>query len=168
MATTNGEIKMSEILDVVNGISQALSAKQDGGDKFGLEREKEVSMYEKRIMDGFGVSFHGNHITIKYHSEVPLTKVHGKDFKGDIEQLMADIVKHLKEKYRSVKKSGLDLKKVGDCNIVVQTANRRTAYINAAQTYKLGVDEKKDEAVKHFEERSDRYAKQWLNIMRRK
>lgn len=159
---------MSEILEIVNGISQALAEKQDGGAEFGLEREQKVSMYEKRIVDGFGVSFHGNKITVKYHSEVPLTRVHGKDFKGEVQGMMKDISKHLKEKYKQVKKKTLVLKEEGECDIVVQTANRRTAIVNAAQTYGLGLDEKKDEAVKHFEERSDRYAKQWLNIMRRK
>ena len=159
---------MSEILEIVNGISQALSEKHDGGVEFGLEREQKTSMYEKRIVDGFGVSFHGNKITVKYHSEVPLTRVHGKDFKGEVEGMMKDISKHLKEKYKQVKKKTLVLKEEGDCNIMVQTPNRRTAFVNAAQTYSLGLDEAKDEMSKKFEERSDRYSKQWLNIMRKK
>ena len=158
--------KMSDILEIVNGISQALSEKHDGGSKFGLEREQQASMYEKRIVDGFGVSFHGNRITVKYHSEVPLTRVHHKDFKVDVESMMKDISKHLKEKYKQVKKKSLVLKEEGECSIMVQTPNRRTAYVNAAQTYSLGLDESKDDMEKKFHERSDRFAKNWLHMMK--
>lgn len=159
---------MSDILEIVNGISQALSEKHDGGAEFGLGREQKVSMYEKRVNDGFGVSFHGNYITVKLHEDMPLEEVHKPDFETEIHQKMADIVKNISDKYKIVKKKNLSLKKCGDCNIVVQTPNRRRAFINAAQTYEFNTNEKEDKMEKSFNDRSDRYAKQWLNMMRKK
>lgn len=158
---------MSDILEIVNGISQALSAKHDGGEEFGLDREQEVSIYNKRANDGFGVSFHGNYITVKLHEDMPLEHVHRSNFKGDIEQKMANIVKNIKDKFKVVKKKSLDLKKCGECNIVVQTPNRRNAFVNAAQTYEFSTNEKADKMEDSFRERSDRYAKHWLNIMKK-
>ena len=53
---------MASILEVVNGISQALHNKHHGGAQIGLKRETEdlvqgVSIYDPRVMDGFGVQY---------------------------------------------------------------------------------------------------------------
>ena len=86
---------MASILEVVNGISQALHAKHHGGAEIGLKRESEdlvqgVSIYDPRVMDGFGVQYQGNMLILKYHSEMPLTEVHDRDFETDIRQTMKD------------------------------------------------------------------------------
>ena len=54
------------VLDVVRGISQAVSNSHDGaldenGEpvKIGLRREEEVSIYDKRVMDGFSIRLFG-------------------------------------------------------------------------------------------------------------
>ena len=64
---------MASILDIVNGISQALSAKHHGGSEIGLKRETEdlvqgCSIYDPRVMDGFGVQFQGDLLILKYRS----------------------------------------------------------------------------------------------------
>ena len=74
---------MSKMLDVVRGISQALSQKYDGavdpktGEKvkIGLQREADIPHTERPIMDGFSVVFYGDKLCIKYQSEVMLKEV---------------------------------------------------------------------------------------------
>jgi len=96
---------MASVLEVINGISQALHAKHEGGAEFGLKRETEsllqgVSIYDPRVMDGFGVQFQGDRLVLKYHSEMPLTKVHDKNFEIDIRDTVKQITKHLKECFK--------------------------------------------------------------------
>jgi hypothetical protein len=165
---------MASVLEVINGISQALHAKHEGGAEFGLKRETEsllqgVSIYDPRVMDGFGVQFQGDRLVLKYHSEMPLTKVHDKNFEIDIRDTVKQITKHLKEEYRKVTKSALNMKEEGDIEILVQTANRRTCYVNAAQVYKLsgveidsGTDAKTKKVYDSEQEQFADIAKRWL------
>lgn len=165
---------MASVIEIVNGIQQAIHAKHSGGTQFGLKRETEsllqgCSIYDPRVIDGFGVQYQGDNLLLKYHSEMPLTAVHNKNFETDIRRTIKDISKHIKEEYKKVTKSSLDLTENGDIQILVQTANRRTCYVNAIQVYKIGnieIDkgekaaEKKvyDSEQEHFSE----IAKRWL------
>jgi len=158
---------MASILDVVNGISQALHAKHHGGAEIGLKRESEdlvqgVSIYDPRMMDGFGVQFQGNMLILKYHSEMPLIKVHDKNFETDIRRTMKDIIAFIKSEYKKVTKKSLDLTEFGDVDVMVQTANRRTAYVNASQTYQIGNVEGYDKQTSKSEQNYADIAKRWL------
>jgi len=158
---------MASILEVVTGISQAISAKHHGGAEIGLKRETEdllqgCSIYDPRVMDGFGVQYQGNMLILKYHSEMPLTKVHDKNFETDIRQTMKDIKKFIEKEYKKVTKKSLSLTEYGDTNTLVQSANRRTSYVNASQTYIINdVEGYSKEDSKPQENYSD-IAKRWL------
>lgn len=159
---------MASILDVVNGISQAISAKHHGGAEVGLKRETEdllqgCSIYDPRMMDGFGVQYQGNMLIVKYHSEMPLKAVHDKNFETDIRQTIKDVKKFIEKEYKKVTKKSLDLTEFGDTNILVQSANRRTSYVNAVQTYKIGgVEGNNFEAKAPEHENYSDIAKRWL------
>ena len=61
---------MATVMEVIEGISQAVHAKHHGGAKIGLRREIEnlvqgVSLYDGRVMDGFGVQFMGDKLVVK-------------------------------------------------------------------------------------------------------
>jgi hypothetical protein len=134
---------MASVIEVVTGISQAIHAKHEGGAEFGLSRESEallqgVSIYDPRVMDGFGVQFQGDMLILKYHSEFPMVKVHDKNFETEVRRTVKAICDHIKEEYKKVRKESLRLTEIGDIQILVQSANRRTCYVNAAQTYKIG------------------------------
>lgn len=158
---------MASILDVVNGISQAITAKHHGGAEIGLKRETEdliqgCSIYDPRVMDGFGVQYQGNMLIVKYHSEMPLTAVHDKNFETDVQRTIKDIVEFIKKEYRKVTKKTLDLTSVGEVQVMVQSANRRTAYVNAVQNYAIGnVDGFGKEEAKLSVNHAD-IAKRWL------
>lgn len=158
---------MASILEVINGISEVLKAKHHGGSEIGLKRETEelvqgVSIYDPRVMDGFGVQYQGNNIIIKYHSEMPLKSVHDKNFETDIRRTVKDITNFIKSEYKKVNKSTLDLTEKGDINILVQTANRRTAYVNAAQVYEIGNVEGFSKEEKPMNQSYADIAKRWL------
>jgi hypothetical protein len=165
---------MASILEVIEGISQALHAKHEGGTSFGLKRESEalvqgISIYDPRVIDGFGVQFQGDRLILKYHSEEPLIRVHNKNFETDTRNIVKQITKHLKEEYRKVTKKSLSLIEEGDIQILVQSANRRTCYINASQVYKIsdveidsGVDAKSKKIYDSEQEQFADIAKRWL------
>lgn len=163
---------MASILDVINGISQVLHAKHHGGSEMGLKRESEdliqgCSIYDPRMMDGFGVQYQGNMLIIKYHSEMPLIKVHDKNFETDVRHTMKEVSSFIKKEYKKLAKKTLDLTEHGDINIMVQTVNRRTAHVNAVQVYQIdGVEGYKKQETKTHQDYAD-IAKRWLMNVRK-
>ena len=95
---------MADMLKIVNGISQAVANSHDGaidenGDPvlIGLKREEGVPITDKRVMDGFNVSFYGDQLCVHYHSEVFLKEVHDKKFESNVEQMIENIVSFIKK-----------------------------------------------------------------------
>lgn len=158
---------MANILDVITGIQEVLKNKHHGGSQMGLKRESEdllqgCSIYDPRMIDGFGIQYQGNMLILKYHSEMPLTAVHDKNFETDIRRTVKDVTDFIKKEYKKVTKKSLDITEFGDIQVMVQSANRRTAYVNAVQTYQLGgVDGFDKEATKQEQNYAD-IAKRWL------
>ena len=77
---------MATVLDIVRGISQAAANAYDGGHdekysldgearKIGLKREEGDPITDSRVIDGFGVTFHGNLLCISYQSDITLKEV---------------------------------------------------------------------------------------------
>lgn len=163
---------MASILEVVNGISQALHAKHHGGSEIGLKRETEdllqgCSIYDPRMMDGFGVQYQGNMLIVKYHSEMPISSVHDKNFETDIRRTMKEVSDFIKKEYKKVTKKSLDMTEHGDIQILVQTVNRRTAFVNAAQNYELAGIEGYNKQVSEPQKSYADIAKRWLMNVRK-
>ena len=66
----------SNIIDIVNGLSQAAANAYDGaldekGEplKVGLKREEGNPILDKRVIDGFNVSMLGNILILKYQGK---------------------------------------------------------------------------------------------------
>lgn len=163
---------MTSILDIITGISQAVSNKQGGGTSFGLKRETEdllqgKSNYDPVFIDGFNVQFQGNRMVLKYHCELPLVKVHDKSFETEIRGTVKEVVKHLKEEYKKVTKSALSLTEEGDLDILVQSANRRVAYVNATQIYKLAASDTKEKSYDSEQDRLSDMTRGWITGARK-
>ena len=67
---------MVTTLELIRGISQVMANSHDGslddkGDPFkiGLKREEGHMINDSRVIDGFGVKFHGKKLIITYHGE---------------------------------------------------------------------------------------------------
>lgn len=168
---------MASVMEVIQGISHAIREKHEGGAEFGLTRESEallqgVSIYDPRVMDGFGVQFQGDMLILKYHSEFPMIKVHDKNFETDVRATVKAIAEHIKAEYKKFMKGSLKLTEIGDIQILVQSANRRTCYVNAVQNYKIGNFKMEPSGHPHdtIEDQETSYAdiaKRWLMGVRK-
>lgn len=173
---------MADTLEIVRGISQAIANSHDGAIdeegspvKTGLKREGEdgtIPLHDKRVMDGFKVSFHGDQICIHYHGEVTMKEVHGKSFESDIGQMIADVSKFIKKQYRAATKSTLSLKSSGEPEVLVQSVSRQRSWVQAKQYYSYGgeaselhaeSDDKLDKNIKSFIEKGRDDAKKPKN-----
>lgn len=139
--------KEKNLLDIIRGISQAASAAYDGTDsegeriKAGLKREEGDFITDKRIMDGFGVAFYGDHLCIKYHGEVSMKDVHSngpKKFEKEIETQFNEIAKFLKKEYKKVTGETLKLTPLGDADSLIQRMSSIRNWVQSRKHYKIG------------------------------
>ena len=140
---------MATTLEIIRGISQAAANAYDGAHvegyssdgkarTVGLKREEGNPITDKRVMDGFGVRFHGNQLCITYQSEVQLKEVYGGSFESDTESMINDIAKFLKKEYKSITGDSLSLKAVGEVEIIVQNTSRVRTWCQAHRYYDIG------------------------------
>jgi len=177
----DGDLKMAEnkgktTLEIIRALSQAASNAYDGYDdegiriKVGLKREKGDPILDKRIMDGFGVKFHGNKLCINYHGEVNMKDLHRsgpKNFENEIEQMYADIVKFLKKEYKKSTGSALTLSAQGDSDSLIQRMNSVRNWVQSTKWYTIGnID---SESVEPENERTvDDAIKKFLSLSSKK
>jgi hypothetical protein len=166
---------MAGILDVVQGLAQAASHGYDGhgiqtGDpenKVGLRRDEDVSIHDRRLIDGFKVRFSADKMIISYHGEVHMREVHPRQqFENEIEQRFTDIMKFIKKEYRKLKIGAVPgLKEDGEADILMQSLSRHRNWIQAKKSYKItgveGVDvhgrpsnEKLETSIRSFLDKS--------------
>jgi hypothetical protein len=131
------------VYDVVKGISQAIHNKHHGaidenGElvEVGLKRE-EQPIVDQRIMDGFGVSFHGNMLIIKYNSFEPLMNLHEKRFEKEIERRIEEVRKFIVKEFSKVTGQNLRLKEAGEVKVLVESSNRIKALVKAMMPYEV-------------------------------
>ena len=166
---------MATTLEIIRGISQALTYAYDGGHKesytddgeshsFGLKREEGDPILDKRVMDGFKVKLHGDKLCIHYHSEVQLKDVHDKDFESDLEKMINDVSKFLKKEYKKVTGDTLTLTADGEVEAIVQNTSRVRSWVQAFRWYKIGGIKDVTPVGEASEERLDASFKKWLEL----
>ena len=136
---------MASVMEIVSGLSNAISNTHDGaldenGDpiKFGLRREKEVPITDKRVMDGFSIRLEGNKMCVYYNGEVTMKEVQAPGFEEEIKSIVTEVVKHLKKKFRGHVGEALQLKEDGDFVAEVQNMSRVRSWVTAKQLYTVG------------------------------
>jgi len=134
-------------LDIIRGISQAASNAWDGYDdkgeriKVGLKREKGDPILDKRVIDGFGIKFHGNKLCINYHGEVNMKDIHKRGparFEEEIEQMFGDIAKFLKKEYKKTTGAGLTLTPEKETDSLIQRMNSKRNWVQSVKWYTIG------------------------------
>ena len=169
---------MATTLEIVNGISQAMANTHDGAlDEKGepvktgfLRREEEVTIHDRRLIDGFSIVLYGDYLCLKYHSEMRLKEVHSNSFETDIESMLKQCASFLKKQYKAVTGEGLSLSAVGDPDIMVQSTSRVRSWVQAKQHFKVGGMGEGTESVPGYqdesesEDRLDDAIKNWLAI----
>ena len=166
---------MATTLEIIRGISQALTYAYDGGHDarytddgeahtFGLKREEGDSILDSRVMDGFKVKFSGNLLCIHYHSEVKLNEVHDKNFESDTESMINDIAKFLKKEYKKVTGDALTLTAEGEMEAIVQNTSRVRSWVQAYKWYKIGGIGDVEPVAEASAERLEKSFKAWLEL----
>ncbi len=140
---------MASVYDIVKGINQAAANAYDGAHDetlqadgrartAGLEREDGHYIHDRRVMDGFGVKFHGPILRITYQAETRLKEVQDKGFEGEIEQRLQDIAGFLKKEYKAVTGDTLTLTKEGEPHVLVQRISNYRTDVQAHCDYRIG------------------------------
>ena len=131
------------VYDVVKGISQAIHNKHHGAInedgtavEIGLKREDQP-IIDQRIMDGFGVAFHGNMLILKYNSFEPLTNLHEKRFEKEIERRIGEVKGFIVKEFQKHTGSSLRLKEAGEVKVLVETGNRIKVLVKAMMPFEI-------------------------------
>ena len=141
---------MATVLEIIQGIAQAAAngawdgahsadLQADGKARdAGLKRQDGHFINDRRVMDGFGVKFHGPILRVTYQAEVRIKDVKDNGFENDIERQIAEIVKFLKKEYKAITSNTLTLKKEGESQILVQRISNYRTDVQAHCDYRIG------------------------------
>ena len=129
--------------DILRGISQVASMSYDGAVSqkgepvnIGLKREEGNPLIDKRVMDGFNVSFYGDGICIKYHSEMTIKDFHNiQDLEGELEAMIVKIADFLKREYKKNMGSALVLTPKGSCDAHIEYISRVRCWVTCKKHY---------------------------------
>ena len=167
---------MATIYEIIKGINQAAANAYDGaheeglqadgiGRSAGLTREDGHYINDRRVMDGFKVSFHGPILRVKYQAEIRIKDVKKNGFEDDIVSHLADIVKFLKKEYKSITGETVSLTKEGDHRILVQRMSNYRTDCQAQCDYRIGGLGDVDEITPGTDkEKLDAAVKGWLML----
>jgi len=162
----------NNIIDIVNGISQAAANAYDGalddkGEplKVGLKREDGNPILDKRVIDGFNVTISGNILILKYQGEILLKDVYKGDFEGEIAQRLQDIVSYLKKEFKKITGKSLTLSKEDkEPDVLVQSLSRIRSWVQATQKFKIGGIPDEPKMGDTVEERLSTAMKSWIGF----
>tara|TARA_R110000796_G_scaffold58391_6_gene134776 strand:- start:3516 stop:4061 length:546 start_codon:yes stop_codon:yes gene_type:complete len=141
---------MATVYEIIQGINQAAAngawdgahsadLQADGKARSaGLKREEGHFINDRRVMDGFGVKFHGPILRVTYQSEIRIKEVQDKAFEDEIESHIHEIVKFLKKEYKDITGDTLTLTKEGDASILVQRMSNYRTDVQAHCDYRIG------------------------------
>ncbi|HHZ97558.1 MAG TPA: hypothetical protein EYN67_18915 [Flavobacteriales bacterium] len=168
---------MATVYEIIQGINQAAangawdgaheeSLQADGKARdAGLKRQDGHYINDRRVMDGFGVKFHGPILRVTYQSEIRIKEVQNNGFENDIESHLAEIVKFLKKEYKAITGDTLTLKKQGEAHILVQRISNYRTDVQAHCDYRIGGLTDMEEVNKGTsEERLDQAVRDWLAL----
>jgi len=172
---------MATVYDIIKGINQAAanagwdgaheeSLQADGKARdAGLKRQDGHYINDRRVMDGFGVTFHGPLLRIKYQSEIRIKEVQDKGFEDEIIRRLQGIVKFLKKEYKAITGDTLTLTKEGEHHILVQRISNYRTDCQAHCDYRIGGLTDVAEVNKGSdEERLDKAIRDFLSLGRDK
>jgi len=172
---------MATVYDIIQGINQAAanggwdgaheeSLQADGKARdAGLKRQDGHYINDRRVMDGFGVTFHGPLLRVKYQSEIRIKEVQDKGFENEIIRRLQEIVKFLKKEYKTITGDTLTLTKEGEHHILVQRISNYRTDCQAHCDYRIGGLTDVVEVNKGSdEERLDKAVRDFLSLGRDK
>ena len=161
---------MATTLEIINGISQAISNTHDGavnddGDliEIGLHREEGIMLTDKRRMDGFSARVGGNRLHIGYHYECSLKHVHSNGFESEIDEMVEKEKNFIQKEYKRVTKNTLSLTEPTECNVLVEYISKIRTSVKAHKCWKIGGLES-ESILEDSEDRLDASVRKWLEL----
>lgn len=130
---------MATVMEIIQGLSQVAANSYDGATdedgkrkQMGLKRDEEISIKDKRVIDGFTMKVHsGNKMCVAYTTEVlsrDLLESKGK-YEDMLLQNVTDVVDFIKKEFKKVTGSSLSLNEIKETEPrieVIQTSRVRT------------------------------------------
>ena len=166
---------MATVYEIIQGINQAAANAYDGAHdesisadgtarSAGLQREEGHLINDRRVMDGFGVSFHGPILRVKYQAETRIKEVQNNDFEDDIGRQLKEIIKFLKKEYKAITGNGLSLTMENEPHILVQRISNYRTDVQAHCDYRIGgIKDVENINEESSEDRLNDAIKSWLD-----
>ena len=141
---------MATVYEIIQGINQAAangswdgaheeSLQADGKARdAGLKRQNGHYINDRRVMDGFGVTFHGPILRVSYQAEALIKDVAKNNFEDEIGSQLQEIVKFLKKEYKTITGNTLTLTKEGEHHVLVQRISNYRTDCQAHCDYRIG------------------------------
>ena len=167
---------MASVYEIIQGINQAAANAYDGAHAeelqadgrartAGLSREDGHYINDRRVMDGFKVSFHGPILRVKYQAETRIKEVQDKGFENEVVSKLKDIVKFLKKEYKAITGDTLALTLEGEHQILVQRISNYRTDVQAQCDYRIGgLKEVGEVSGGTDQERLDAAVRDWLAL----
>ena len=167
---------MATVYEIIQGINQAAANAYDGAHEeelqadgrartAGLRREDGHYINDRRVMDGFGVKFHGPILRLTYQAETRIKEVQDNGFEGDIEQRLQDIASFLKKEYKALTGDTLTLTKEGEPHILVQRMSNYRTDVQAHCDYRIGgLTDVKEVKGGDADRSLDQAVRDWLSL----
>jgi hypothetical protein len=167
---------MASVYEIIQGINQAAANAYDGAHAeelqadgrartAGLSREDGHYINDRRVMDGFKVSFHGPILRVKYQAETRIKEVQDKGFENEVVSKLKDIVKFLKKEYKAITGDTLTLTLEGEHQILVQRISNYRTDVQAQCDYRIGgLKEVGEVSGGTDQERLDAAVRDWLAL----
>jgi hypothetical protein len=119
---------------------------------------------DRRVMDGFGVKFHGPILRLTYQAESRIKEVQANNFEDEVGSKLQDIVKFLKKEYKAITGDTVTLTKEGEHQILVQRISNYRTDIQAHCDYRIGGLNKEVDLVEAgSEDKLDKAIRNWLS-----
>lgn len=161
---------MANVYEIIQGISQVMANAHDGAKdedgnpvKIGLKREEDVSIHDKRLIDGFSVKVQGNVLKLSYHGETTLQDVHDPNFEKEITDILDGCISFLKKEYKKITKNALQLKPLSEPKMIVQQTSRIRTWVEASRDYEVSNIESPGDSRSEIKKISNA-AKVWMGM----
>ena len=166
---------MATVMEIIQGLSQVAAngydgaREEDGSRKMmGLKRDEDVSLTDKRVIDGFKIRLHhGNKLCVMYTTEVLLSEIAEKGkYEDSLLQDVADVVSFIKKEFRKVTGSSLSLKELKDKKPEFEFMQTSLVRTEAKVTchYEVGGLEDPSEEKDAFREKALKGMEKWLAL----
>ena len=165
---------MATVYEIIQGLGQAAANAYDGAHDESLQadgrarlvnlsREDGHLINDRRVMDGFGVKFHGPLLRVTYQAETRIKEVQDNGFEDEVGRKLQEIIKFLKKEYKAITGNTVALTKEGDHHILVQRISNYRTDVQAHCDYRIGgLTEVEDVSGESGKDRLDDAVKKWL------